>query len=80
MKPGETKEIQDYEVKEAAECLLKAEEIKANKSLMEKVHEHMEGKKKHIMSVADLRKKADEIAEASEESEAPMPKAKAKKA
>lgn len=64
--------MDEHEVKSACETLLRAEEIKGNAELMKKVHAEMSKKKKHITSVSDLRKKADEMAEASEdESEAP---------
>lgn len=46
-----------YEVKDAADTLLKAEEIKSNKKLMPHVHKHLHQKKHAVIkSLADLKK------------------------
>ena len=50
-------EPQEYEVKDAADTLLRAEEIKKNKKLMPHVHRHLNNKMKQIGSIQDLRDK-----------------------
>jgi hypothetical protein len=57
------KKYEDYEVKEAADTLMKAEEIKGNKELMACVHPHLASKKKAISSISDLRKMAEKMSE-----------------
>jgi predicted RNA binding protein with dsRBD fold (UPF0201 family) len=56
----------EYKVKDAFETLMKAEEIKADKALMKQVHKHGAKKKKHIASIADLRKAFNESPDRSE--------------
>ena len=51
--PGEAPE--EYEVKDAADTLMKAEDIKNNKHLMKHVHKHLKKKQKQITSIAQLR-------------------------
>ena len=54
--PAEPKEGPDeYEVKDAADTLMKAEDIKNNKHLMKHVHKHLKKKQKQITSIAQLR-------------------------
>jgi len=69
-------EPQDYEIKEAADCLLKAEEIKKDKTLYTAAMEHLHGKKSAIESIADLRKKA--FSDSSDEESSPESKKKEK--
>lgn len=50
-----------YEIEEAANTLMKAEEIKKNKKLMPHVHKHLSKKKAAITSVQGLRDKLKEL-------------------
>lgn len=53
-----SEDMDDHEVQEAADCLLRAEEIKKDKKLFASAMEKLNGKKSAIESIADLRKKA----------------------
>lgn len=53
----ENSEPQEYEVKDAADTLMKAEEIKKNKKLMPHVHKHLN---KKFQSLKDLKRLAVE--------------------
>lgn len=69
--PGESKEPHDYEIEDAANTLMKAEEIKKNKKLMPHVHKHLQKKAKAISSVQGLRDHIKSMQdEESQESEA----------
>jgi hypothetical protein len=65
----EKKEYDEYEIKECAECLLKAEEIKADPEKMAKVQEYLANKKKSIdtalgtkiTSMKQLKEKANKM-------------------
>lgn len=48
----------EHEVEECAEVLLKAEEIKKDAKMMEKIKEHLDTKKKKITSLAALKERA----------------------
>lgn len=48
-------EIHDHEVESAAHDLMRAESHKANPKMMEKIHAHLEKKKKQITSIQDLK-------------------------
>lgn len=54
---GDSDEPQEYEVKDAADTLMRAEEIKRNKKLMPHVHKHINKKMK---SLKDLKRMAVE--------------------
>lgn len=47
--------MDEHKVKNAAQTLMEAEEIKANKGLMKHVHKHMKHKSKAIKSIQDLK-------------------------
>jgi hypothetical protein len=55
------KKYDDYEVKDAADTLMRAEEVKQNPHLMKHVHKHLGKKKKAIRSIQDLKDKAAEL-------------------
>ncbi len=45
----------EYEIKDAADTLMKAHEIRNNKNLMPHVHKHLNMKKKAISSIMELK-------------------------
>lgn len=51
----DAKEPDEYQVKNAADDIMRAEEHKQNKKLMKHVHKHLATKAKAIQSVQDLR-------------------------
>lgn len=55
--PSDEQEPQDYEVQDAANTLMRAEEIKRNKKLMPHVHKHLN---KQMKSLKDLKRLAVE--------------------
>lgn len=55
---GEDEELDEYEVRCAADTLLRAEEIKKDKKLFKAALESLKEKRSAINSIADLRKKA----------------------
>ncbi len=57
----------DYEIKDAAECLLRAEDIKKDKRMMPYVHKHLSKKEKQIRSIQDIRDAAKEMSEREED-------------
>lgn len=61
-------EPQDYEVKDAADTLMRAEDIKKNKKLMPHVHKHLDQKMKSLKSLKAMagQKQNEEDAEADE--------------
>lgn len=50
--------VHDYEVKDAADTLMRAEDIKKDKRLMPHVHKHMHKMVKKIKSIQDIRNAA----------------------
>lgn len=54
-KDDDDKKPHDYEIEDAANTLMKAEEIKKNKKLMPHVHKHLQKKAKAISSIKGLR-------------------------
>jgi hypothetical protein len=67
-KPVEVKSEKDHEAEHAADTLLRAHEIKADKELMERVKKHagkklkaLKGFKKDIRSMADLKAVRNEL-------------------
>lgn len=52
---------EDYEIKDAADTLMRAEEIKKDKRLMPHVHKHLHKKVKQIKSIQDIRDAAKEM-------------------
>lgn len=63
----ETEVPHEYEVKDAAECLMRAEEIKKNQKLMPHVHKHLGKKVKQIRSIQDIRDAAKEMSQREED-------------
>lgn len=60
----EDSEPQEYQIKDAADTLLKAEEIKKDSKLMPHVHKHMSKKMEHMKSVSsmeDLKARRDAV-------------------
>lgn len=51
----DNEKVHDYEVKDAADTLMRAEDIKKDKRLMPHVHKHMKKMVKKIRSIQDLR-------------------------
>ena len=60
------KKIEDYEVDNAVDTLLRAEEIKRNEPLMELVSKKIQIKKKAINSIAELRAIKNEMKDSKE--------------
>ena len=52
---GKGDKPQQYEIEDAANTLMRAEEIKRNKKLMPHVHRHLKKKKHIISSISELR-------------------------
>lgn len=50
---------EENHIEECAECLMKAEEIKKDSKLMEKIKDHLDKKKKQITSLRQLKDKAN---------------------
>jgi hypothetical protein len=59
----------DYEIECALDTLVKAKEIEADKELMKKVQDLAKSKANKILSIADLKKKYQEVAKEEEEYE-----------
>ena len=57
------KEMDDWEIKDSADTLLKAEVIKNNPKLMKKISKLFKEKKRAINSIEDLRKRRFELKE-----------------
>jgi hypothetical protein len=60
---------EEEQVEECAEVLMKAEEIKKDAKLMEKIKQHLEDKKKKITSIAQLKEKANNFSLGKKEQE-----------
>lgn len=58
---GEENEMDEYDLKCAADTLLKAEEIKADPKMMAALKPYLEKKAKAIKSIADLRSARQEM-------------------
>lgn len=54
---------EEEHIEECAEILMKAEEIKKDAKLMEKIQEHLKQKKDKITSLAQLKEKAQNFSE-----------------
>lgn len=52
-----------HEIESAARTLTEAEDIKSNRKLMKHVHKHLNGKMRAIRSIAQLKDRAQEMAE-----------------
>lgn len=65
--PSQPSSPDEWKVKDAMETLLRAEEIKRDKSLMKEVHKMLDGKHKAITSLKDLRDARDEAVEDDED-------------
>ena len=63
---SEMEEMDEYEVKDAAQCLMRAAEIKQDKKLYAAAMEQLQKKKSAIESIADLRAKAYDDADSEE--------------
>ena len=62
-KPKKKKKIEDWEVEDALRTLKQAEKIREDEEMMKLVEKHAKKEVRAIRSIADLRKRRDELDE-----------------
>lgn len=69
VKPKEADSPDEWEVKDAADTLMKAEKIKKDKKIMPHVYKHLKTHKKAITSIEQLRAKHEAMGDPEEKGE-----------